>query len=104
MTHLQAPGLDVSGVALPGVPGIIIGHNQRIAWGMTNLHFDVQDLYIEKFDERTGHYQVDGKIEQARLEREIIRVKGKPSTEIPLWITRFGPLFVNESGDRMALR
>src|SRR5207253_2219087 len=56
MTHLQAPGLDVSGVALPGAPGVIVGHNQRIAWGITNLQFDVQDLYIEKFDERTGRY------------------------------------------------
>ena len=37
MTHLEAPGLDVAGVALPGAPGIIVGHNQRIAWGITNL-------------------------------------------------------------------
>ena len=58
MAHLQAPGLDVSGVALPGAPGVIVGHNQRIAWGMTNLEFDVQDLYIEKFDDRTGRYLV----------------------------------------------
>ncbi len=48
--HLKAPGLDVTGVSLPGVPGVIIGHNQRIAWGVTNLGFDVQDLYLEKID------------------------------------------------------
>ena len=60
MTHLEAPGMDVSGVALPGTPGIMVGHNQRIAWGITNLGFDVQDLYIEQIDERTGRYVYQG--------------------------------------------
>src|SRR5262249_2028214 len=62
MAHLQAPGLDVSGVTLPGTPGVIVGHNQRIAWGITNLQFDVQDLYIEKLDERTGRYEYQGHV------------------------------------------
>ena len=104
MAHLQAPGLDVAGVALPGVPGIVVGHNQRIAWGITNLHFDVQDLYIEKFDDRTGRYLFRGQIEQARPEREIIRVKGQPPTEIVVWVTRHGPLFLSEGTERLALR
>jgi len=104
MAHLQAPGMDVSGVALPGAPGIIVGHNQRIAWGITNLGFDVQDLYIEKFDERTGRYQYNGQVEQASREREIIRVKGQAPVEITIWVTRHGPLFVTEGNDRMALR
>ena len=50
----------------PGVPGVIVGHNERIAWGVTNLHFDVQDLYIEKFDDRTGRYEFRGQVLQAR--------------------------------------
>ena len=104
MTHLEAPGLDVSGVALPGVPGIIVGHNQRIAWGITNLQFDVQDLYIEKVDQRTGRYLYRGQMEQARLEREIIRVKGRQTEEMPIWVTRHGPLFINDNGTQMALR
>lgn len=104
MTQLQAPGLDVSGVTLPGTPGVIVGHNQRIAWGITNLQFDVQDLYTEKLDERTGRYAYKDGVEQARLEREIIRVKGQPSTELTTWVTRHGPLFVTEGGDRMTLR
>ena len=104
MTHIEAADLSVSGVALPGVPGIIVGHNQRIAWGITNLHFDVQDLYIEKFDERTGRYEAAGRIEQARPEREIIRVKGKPDTEVVTWITRHGPLFASDGSNRMVLR
>ncbi len=104
MTHLEAPGIDVSGVALPGVPGIIVGHNQRIAWGITNLEFDAQDLYIEKLDARTGRYLYRGQTEQARLEREIIRVRNQRTEEMLIWVTRHGPLFVNENGAQMALR
>jgi penicillin amidase len=104
MAHLQAPGLNVAGVALPGLPGVIVGHNARIAWGITNLQFDVQDLYIEKFDDRTGRYLYNGQQEQARPERELIRVKGKAPVELVVWVTRHGPLFVTEGGNRMALR
>jgi penicillin amidase len=104
MTHLEAPGLDVSGVALPGAPGIVIGHNQRIAWGITNLGFDVQDLYIEQIDERTGRYMYQGQPAQARAEREIIRVKGSKPVEMQLWVTRHGPVMVQDGGARMAMR
>src|SRR5580658_3593908 len=88
MTALEAPGLDASGVALPGTPGVMVGHNRRIAWGITNLGFDAQDLYIEQFDERTGRYLYQGKVEQAREEREIIRVKGRNPLEMAVWVTR----------------
>ena len=104
MAHLQAPGLDVSGVTLPGTPAVIVGHNQRIAWGVTNLHFDVQDLYIENFEERTGRYLYGGQWEQAREERELIQVKDAPSVEMPIWVTRHGPLFINDAKEHLALR
>lgn len=104
MTHLSAPGLEVSGVALPGTPGVIVGHNRRIAWGITNLHYDVQDLYIEKIDERTGQYIADGKIQQARGERELIRVKGQNPVEVVTWVTRHGPILVSDGDRRMSLR
>ena len=48
--HLTAPGLNLKGFTLPGAPGVIIGHNDRIAWGFTNNGADVQDLYIETFN------------------------------------------------------
>ena len=104
MAHIEAPGLDVSGVTLPGTPGVTVGHNQRIAWGITNLHFDVQDLYIEQIDERTGRYAYRGQVEQARRENEIIRVKGKPAVELTLWVTRHGPVFLADGNRRLALR
>src|SRR6202167_3356316 len=104
MAHLHAPGLDVSGVTLPGTPAVIVGHNQRIAWGVTNLHFDVQDLYIENFDERSGRYLYSGQWEQAREERELIQVKGAPAVEMPVWVTRHGPLLANNAKEHLALR
>ncbi len=104
LVHLQAPGLDVSGVSLPGTPSVIVGHNQRIAWGVTNLQFDVQDLYIENFDPATGRYLFRGQWEQAHEEREIIPVKGGLPVEMPLWITRHGPLYINSAKEHLALR
>lgn len=103
MVSLEAPGLHVEGVALPGLPGVIVGHNDRIAWGVTNLGFDVQDLYAERLDENTGVYQYDGHVEQARLEREFIAVKGEPAVELRQWITRHGPVR-HELGRALALR
>ena len=102
--HLQAPGLDVIGVSLPGLPCVIIGHNQRIAWGVTNLGYDVQDLYIEKIDPRTGRYVFHGQLEQARAETEWIAVKGQKPVEFRQWVTRHGPVTVEEGNRFLALR
>ncbi len=92
LVHLRAPGLNVAGVSLPGVPGVIVGHNERVAWGVTNLHFDVQDLYIERFDDRTGRYEFRGQVLQARQERELIPVKNGPRVELVNWLTVHGPV------------
>jgi penicillin G amidase len=102
--HLQAPGLDVIGVSLPGLPCVIIGHNQRIAWGVTNLGYDVQDLYIEKIDPRTGRYLFHGQLDQARSEVEWIAVKGQKPQEFRQWVTRHGPVTIEEGNRFLALR
>src|SRR5690606_4821038 len=57
MVYLKAANLHVKGFALPGLPGVIVGHNERIAWGTTNLGADVQDLYEERIDLASGRYQ-----------------------------------------------
>ena len=103
MTHLDAPGLDVSGVCLPGIPGVVVGHNQRIAWGITNLGFDVQDLYAEKMD-ASGRYLFHGQLEQAHEEREVIPVKGRRALEIKVLVTRHGPVLIAEGAQRLSLR
>jgi penicillin G amidase len=104
MVHLTAPELNVSGVSLPGVPCVMVGHNDRVAWGITNLQADVQDLYIEKFDPRTGRYLYKGQMEQARLEREMIPVRNGTPVEMVQWITRHGPVMIAEGNRFLALR
>ncbi len=104
MVHLKAPGLNVTGVSLPGLPAVIIGHNERIAWGVTNLHFDVQDLYREQIDPRTGRYQFAGHEEQAKLENQLIAVKGEKPVQLSSWITRHGPIFLNEGNAYYSLK
>jgi penicillin G amidase len=99
LVHLQAPDLDVSGAALPGVPGVIIGHNRRIAWGVTNLGFDVQDLFRERIDMKTGRYLFQGHIQQALLEHDAIQAP----EEFDLWVPPHGPIFLNESGAEYAM-
>ncbi len=104
MVHLSAPGLNVTGVSLPGLPCVIIGHNERIAWGITNLEFDVEDLYFEKFDSASGQYIDRGRVKQATPEREVIRVKNGTPVEFVNWVTRRGPIFRSEGGRFLSLR
>ncbi|MFZ0704173.1 MAG: penicillin acylase family protein [Candidatus Korobacteraceae bacterium] len=89
--HLTAGDYDVVGVTLPGVPYVIVGHNQRVAWGFTNLGPNVEDLYVEKFNDR-GEYLTPQGWEQPERRKEIIRVKGKPDVNLDVVITRHGPI------------
>ncbi|HVF27106.1 MAG TPA: penicillin acylase family protein [Pyrinomonadaceae bacterium] len=111
MTHLSAPGLRVAGVATPGAPGIIIGHNERIAWGLTNLGPDVQDIYREKFDpQNPRRYMTPAGWRDAEVRREQIKVRKSPlSTETEIishdvTVTRHGPIIFEQDGSRYALR
>lgn len=102
--HLKAPGLNAIGVSLPGVPGVIIGHNDRIAWGITNLHYDVQDVYRERFNPQNGQYVFGGRLEQARLENDVIAVKGGKPVAFQQWVTRHGPVVATEGGQFYSMR
>jgi penicillin amidase len=111
MAHLSAPGLRVAGVTAPGAPGIIIGHNERIAWGVTNLDPDVQDLYLERFSaDKKSFYETPAGLREAVVRREEIKVrKGltDPSTEtvnFDVTVTRHGPIVLEREGRRYALR
>lgn len=92
--HLEAPGYHAAGVSFPGAPGVVVGHNERIAWGVTNLGADVQDLYIEiPHPEDPYSFLYEGAYEPARVIREEIRVKGRDEPEVlEVVITRHGPL------------
>jgi penicillin amidase len=102
MVHMTAPGLNVEGVTLPGVPCVLIGHNDSIAWGVTNLGFDVQDLYEEKLV--NGSVEFQGKPSISRAEREIIVIKGQQAVAIETVVTRHGPIFHQENNRVFSLR
>jgi penicillin amidase len=104
LVHLRAPGLNAMGGSIVGLPAVIAGHNQRIAWGLTNLEFDVQDLYQERFDPQSGRYQFQGQTQQARLEQDVLAVKGEPPRPIALWVTRHGPIVITDEGQPYSLR
>ena len=89
--HLTAGDFDVAGVTLPGVPFVISGHNRYIAWGFTNLGPNVEDLYIEKFNDKGEYLTPQGWV-QPEHRKEIIRVKGKPEVNVDVEITRHGPI------------
>ncbi|MFE0173747.1 penicillin acylase family protein [Streptomyces sp. NPDC059002] len=81
---------DVSGYTFSGMPGVVIGHNDQIAWGMTNLGADVTDLYLEKF---TGDgYQYDEKVLPFKTREEVIKVAGGKEKKITVRETNNGPL------------
>lgn len=101
--HLRAPGLHVAGATVPGLPGVAIGHNERIAWGITSLEYDEMDLFEEKIDLRSGIYFVDGKPLQARREVEFVAVRGAPPLELAGWSTHRGPVFLNDGPRQFSL-
>jgi penicillin G amidase len=91
--HLSAPGIDVRGVSLPFSPGVIIGHNERIAWGFTNVGGDTQDLYLEQLNDEGTAALYLGEWEPLAVHREEIGVRGREEPEVlEVRETRHGPL------------
>jgi penicillin G amidase len=105
MVELEAPGLHVAGVTLPGWPLVIIGHNERIVWGMTNTGPDVQDLYREDFNPNDGtQYRHNGQWEKANVREEIIKVRGRPDYRLLVKVTRHGPIISASGNQGLALQ
>ncbi len=105
LVHLTAPGLNVKGFTLPGAPSVIIGHNDRIAWGFTNNGADVQDLYIEVFNpDKPREYLVNGQYIPAEVRTERVHVKGQNDVLFDVYVTRHGPIVYREEGRAYALR
>src|SRR4051812_35452727 len=94
IVHLAAGELRVAGVSVPGVPGIMIGHNESIAWGITNLCPDVQDLYFESV------------AADVAVRREEITVRNSPEKSVTLdvKVTRHGPVIFETGSIGLALR
>jgi penicillin amidase len=91
---------DVIGLSFPGVPGFPhFGHNPHVAWCVTHAQADYQDLFIERFSpDGTARYEFRGRWKEAEVRREEIRVKGGPSEELEVTVTRHGPIIAGGPG------
>ncbi len=84
---------EVAGFSFAGVPGVVIGHNAKIAWGFTNTGPDVMDLYIEKVNpENPNQYEVNGKWVDFTIREEKIQVAGGDAVSLTVRSTRHGPV------------
>ena len=89
----EACPFDVTGFSFAGVPGIILGHNARIGWAMTNVGSDVMDLYIEKINpENPNQYQFKDEWHDMQIIQEKIRVAGEDDIDFKIRSTRHGPI------------
>jgi penicillin amidase len=109
LAQLSAPNLRTSGVTLPGVPGVVLGHNESIAWGATNVGPDVQDLYIETFNAE-GKYKTPNGWETPIVRKEEIKVRKNtlsPETEsisLDVVETRNGVIYTEAGTQKFALK
>ncbi len=103
MVHLHAPGWNVIGAGEPGIPGVAVGHNDRIAWGFTINGMDQADLYVE--ETRPGdaaQYRVGDRWEKMTVVREPVEVRGGQAVGVELRFTRHGPVLYQDEGRRRA--
>ncbi|RME12087.1 MAG: penicillin acylase family protein [Ardenticatenia bacterium] len=107
--HLHGGDFHVIGGSLPGVPGVVIGHNERIAWGITNSMADCQDLYIEeRHPDEPNLFRFRDEWRQTEIVEERIRVRGRKQPEaLRVVVTHHGPLvsdFLPDETRDLALR
>ncbi|MCX4669003.1 penicillin acylase family protein [Streptomyces sp. NBC_01381] len=102
LAHLSAPGIDVIGAGEPALPGISIGHNGHIAFGLTIFPIDQEDLYVYRTNPADPHaYWYQGRWEAMTRVTEEIPVRGGDPVAADLWFTRHGPV-IRELPDKNA--
>ncbi len=106
ISHISAPGMDVIGAGEPFLPGISIGHNGRIAFGLTRFYMDQEDLYVYETQRNNDkEYKYKGRWEPMTRVTELIVVKGENAPrKVDNWYTRHGPVLENAKGRAYALR
>ena len=93
IVHMEAPGLSVIGAGEPALPGVSIGHNDKIAFGLTIFYADQEDLYVYETDPKDPDlYRYGAGWERMTTVRETVAVKGGPAREVELKFTRHGPV------------
>lgn len=100
---LSAPGLDIIGAGEPALPGVSLGHNEDIAFGITIFAIDQEDLYVyELKKDDADSYRYRSGWEKMTLVRESIEVKGGPARDVELRFTRHGPVLAVDGGKHRA--
>lgn len=104
LVHLHAPGWNVIGAGEPGLPGVAVGHNERIAWGFTIIGTDQADLYVERTDPADSRrYQVGDGWQEMTVVREPVAVRGRTEpVEVELRYTRHGPVIHQDESKQLA--
>jgi penicillin amidase len=99
LARLEAPGFKVAGATIPGLPVVVLGQNEHVAWGFTNTAPDVQDLYIERIkpDDPLQYQTPEGWAKFSTFS-ETIKVKGKPDVTLVARSTRHGPVISDAGG------
>jgi penicillin G amidase len=104
LAAIETPELRVAGATLPGIPGVIIGHNDRIAWGVTSLEPDVQDLFVETVDPADpSRYRHRGEWKSFSARSETIHVRGGPDVPLVLRESVHGPIVTDVLGGAATL-
>jgi penicillin amidase len=105
IAHVSAPGLNVIGAGEPSLPGISIGHNGTVAFGLTRFYIDQEDLYTYELNPEDGtQYRYRGAWQPMRRIREQIRVKGSSPVEAELLFTQHGPVIYSDAKRAYAVR
>ena len=105
IVHLVAPGWNVIGAGEPGLPGVAVGHNEKIAWGFTIFGLDQQDLYIAQMNpDDPEQYKTERGWERMEVKTETIGVRGGTPVTVKLKFTRHGPVLWEDGKRALALR
>jgi len=94
--HVETPEVQVMGATLPGIPGVVLGRNKRIAWGFTNTGPDVQDMFIEKIE--GDKYLTPTGLAEFETREETIHVKDAEDVNLTVRISRHGPIISDVMG------
>ncbi|MCP4897496.1 MAG: penicillin acylase family protein, partial [bacterium] len=102
--HLSSPGINVAGVGLPGTPAILVGHTEEVAWGISPVRLDDQDLFYLKVDDSRGRELIDGSWQPVRTVTEKITVREQKEPEIvKVSIAQSGPIIADDGRTVLAL-
>ena len=104
--HMVCPTINLTGFGIAGVPGIPMGHNRHVAWGVTNVMVDDVDFFIEKINpDNPRQYLYKGKWEDMQIVEETIGIKGKDPLKTEILLTRHGPILtdISEGSEKKAI-